>query len=137
MCNILALMWYWPWNASKAGSWPLNRRRTRLACPPGWGSSPSRARTRASVARFVAPHVFSAGYSLILGAACELHGLSCGGGCQFPGSPLEVYGHRVDARLVLVVEQVVVGQPGDVQGKVEHVGLEAPGQVHSHSRSAY
>ena len=26
-------MLYWPWNASNAGSWPLSRRRARLACP--------------------------------------------------------------------------------------------------------
>ena len=60
MCNILALMWYWPWNASNAGSRALSRRRARLACPSDCGSSPCLARTRASVARFVAPHAFSA-----------------------------------------------------------------------------
>ena len=35
-------------------------------------------------------------------------------------------GHVVDANLVLVVEQVIVSQPGNVQGKIEHTGLQVP-----------
>ena len=56
------------------------------------------------------------GHSPIVKVACKLHGLSCGGGCQFPGSTLETQGYRVDAGLVFVVEQIIVGQPGHFQG---------------------
>ena len=55
---------YCPCRFSNHGSAALNRKSARLVCPANWGSSPSRTRTRVSVARFVAPHAFSAAFRI-------------------------------------------------------------------------
>ena len=47
----------------------------------------------------------------------------------------EGQGHVVNMRLVLVVEQIIVGELGDIQSQIQHMGLEVLVQVHSHSGS--
>ena len=65
--------------------------------------------------------------------------------CQLSDPSLKYTGYIVDARLILVVEQVILlvveqvilGKAGDVQHEVQHVGLQMLVRAHPHIGADY